>query len=71
MNNLSKVKFRIYEIEHSGDIYDVIDDLSSFGAVKVEVLSSDYNTESAVFEATVPEDKLKSFIIDVRAKCCV
>jgi hypothetical protein len=71
MSNLSKVKFRIYEIEHNGDIDDVINELSSYGAVKVEVLSTDYNTESAVFEATVPDDKLKSFIVDVRTKACV
>lgn len=71
MSNLSKVKFRIYEIEHNDDIDDVINELSSFGAVKVEVLSTDYNSESAIFESTVPDDKLKSFIVDVKTKVCV
>lgn len=51
-------KFRVYEIEHSGDEAASLADLRKAGFEKVSVLARDYEgSESIVVEATVPAGK--------------
>jgi hypothetical protein len=69
---IKKLKFRVYEIENSDDLGDAINELLSYGAEIVNVLSIDLdNSESAMFEVMVPETKIQGFIVDVRMQMCV
>jgi methylmalonyl-CoA mutase cobalamin-binding subunit len=69
---LTKMEFRVYEIEHSEDLSDAISELQRYGAEKITVVSTDFDeSESAKFEVFVPENKVKEFILDVRTQMCV
>jgi hypothetical protein len=69
---LKKMVFRVYEIEHDGDLADAITELHKYGAEKISVVSIDFeDTESVKFEIMVPEHKAKDFILDVRTQMCV
>lgn len=48
-------KFRVYEIEHNGDVDASVEDLRKAGCTNVRVLTTDFEeSESMVVECTMP-----------------
>jgi hypothetical protein len=53
---------RVYEIEHDGDLENAERWIRQAGATSVTVRATDFeNSESAVFEVQVPEEKVERF----------
>lgn len=58
MPKVSFATFLIYEVAHGGDVDASLEDLRRAGCTNVELLSTDYATETAVVQCSLPEGVL-------------
>jgi hypothetical protein len=47
-------RFRVYEIEHQGDVDASVEDLKRAGCTGVRILATDFEAECMVVECTLP-----------------
>lgn len=50
-----KAHFRVYEIEHQGDVDASVEDLQKHGCTNIEVTEKNYDDESMAVKCDLPE----------------
>lgn len=69
---MKRLKIRVYEIEHDGDLDNACEELHQYGATSIKVIETDFEGgECALIEIQVPEDKLDEFKRNVMNNMCV